>query len=629
LIWFALWPLVADSASFRNDRLLLKPLPGLSLSALAGLHAALGTSALRTFSGIDNLQVIQLPPNADVAAFVAVYRQSGLVEYVEPDFMVRTLLGPNDPGYLQGLLWNFKNTGQWGGTPGADVEAPDGWNLQTSAGNIIVAVIDTGARLTHQDLTPNLWQNPQANLDGYTNDLYGIDAIHNAGIGNNTDTIDPVAGHGTHVSGIIGAVGNNGFGVAGVAWQVQIMECRFLHTQTNQPYAYGYISDAITCIDFAVNHGAKIINASWGDYLTAPYNGILPDLSTSTHSQALHDAIASARDAGVIFVAAAGNNGTDNDVHPLYPASYYDLDNIIGVAATDNYDHLASWSNFGATNVALAAPGWNIYSCWNGSDSDFQAISGTSMAAAHVSGACAVVWSLYPNLTYQEVIARVLSGTDPLPALAGRCVTGGRLNLFRALSGYTGPIAGFAAGPLSGVAPLTVAFTNTSRGTIISWLWDFGDGTPASSQPNPAHTYNLAGVFTATLTITDSTGATSSRNQSVTVTPDAAGRLSVTPAGGFAATGPRGGPFSPGSQTYTLSNNGSASLNWTATVNKNWITFSTTSGTLAPGAGTDVTVLINANANKLKPGTYAANVSFNNSSTGAGNTTFKVTLQVR
>src|SRR5206468_784782 len=146
------------------------------------------------------------------------------------------------------------------------------------------------------------------------------------------------------------------------------------------------------------------------------------------NSQALYDAINSARSANLIFVAACRNSAGDNDSNPLYPASY-NLDNIIAVAATTRTDALADWSNYGATAVHLGAPGLDILSCWNGTDSDYQGDSGTSMAAAYVSGACALVWAHFPTETYRQIINRVLAGTDPLPALAGKCVTGGRLNL--------------------------------------------------------------------------------------------------------------------------------------------------------------------------------------------------------
>src|SRR5881397_708645 len=188
-----------------------------------------------------------------------------------------------------------------------------------------------------------------------------------------------------------------------------VMAYRFLDTFLAD-VSPSYISDAIECIEYAQNKSAKIINASWGGY--------------NFNSTALYDAIARARVAGIIFVAAAGNSADNNDTHPLYPASY-NLDNIISVAATTRSDALAPWSNYGATTVHLGAPGLDIFSCWNTTDNAYQFYSGTSMAAAYVSGACALVWAHFPSESYRQIINRILAGADPLPALAGKCATGG------------------------------------------------------------------------------------------------------------------------------------------------------------------------------------------------------------
>ncbi|HEY6168924.1 MAG TPA: S8 family peptidase [Verrucomicrobiae bacterium] len=426
----------AIPSNFRADRILVKPAAGLPTSRLDGLHAELGTRVVRTFAAIGNLQVVRLPADARVSEVITAYRQSGLVAYAEPDYAVHALATPNDFRYWDGSLWALNNTGQLGGTPDADIDAPEGWDIQNTASNIIVAVIDTGVRLTHEDLASNMWVNPgesgpdplgldksmngrDDDGDGYIDDVHGINAILETGVPLDDD------GHGTHVAGIIGAVGNNGVGVVGVAWRVPIMACKFLNAFVHD-LAPGYISDAIECMDYARAKGAKIINASWGGY--------------NFNSTALYDAIDSARAAGIIFVAACGNDANDNDSSPLYPASYH-LDNIIAVAATTRNDELASWSNYGATNVHLGAPGLDIFSCWNTTDNAYQFYSGTSMAAAHVSGVCALVWAHFPGDTYRQVINRVLAGTDPLPSLAGKCVTGGRLNLQKALSSATAATA--------------------------------------------------------------------------------------------------------------------------------------------------------------------------------------------
>jgi subtilisin family serine protease len=418
MLWIVLMMTVlsepADCApaatTFRADRILVKPKEGVSLSIFTNLNARLGGRVLKRFARIGNLHVISLPKNISVSNAIAFFQQSGLVKYAEPDYFVNALVQPNDFNYWNGDLWNLNNIGQYGGTPGADINATNGWDYQTSASNIIVAVIDTGVRYTHEDLAANMWINPQENLDGYTNDLCGINLVNN-GRGNGDPWDD--YGHGTHVAGIIGAVGNNGVGIAGICWQVQLMALKFIDSNGS-----GSISDAVTCMDYARAHGAKVINASWGSY--------------GFTSAALQDAINSLRDAGVIFVAAAGNDANDNDANSLYPASY-NFDNVIAVAATDRNDNLAWFSNFGLNKVKIAAPGVPVFSCWNGSDSDYQNYQGTSMAAPHVAGACALVWSKYPDLSMLQVIRRVLGGADPLPGLTNMCATGGRLNLGGAL----------------------------------------------------------------------------------------------------------------------------------------------------------------------------------------------------
>jgi subtilisin family serine protease len=490
----------------RADRILVKPKPGADLTSL---HTLLGVRVLRRFADIGNLRVLQLPEGKSAAEIIARCQQSGLVEYAEPDFIVQALLEPNDFRFWDGSLWSLRNTGIYGGVPGADIDGPLGWDTQNSASNVIVAVMDTGVRFTHEDLAANMWinsgesgRNAQGfdistngvddDADGFIDDLHGINAILGTGV-----PLDDY-GHGTHVAGIIGGVGDNSVGIVGVCWHVQIMACKFLDNT-----GHGSVSDAITCIDYARRKGAKIINSSWGDYA---YN-----------SSALQDAIRSARDAGVIFVAACGNDGSNNDQSPLYPASFR-LDNIIAVAATTRTDSLATFSNYGPTNVHLAAPGDPIFSCWGPSNSAYQYFNGTSMAAPHVAGVCALVWAHYPTDNYQQVIHRVLSGAEPLPGLAGKCVTGGRLNLAGALAASPGVFANFTAMPSSGPVPLTVRFTNASSGNVSRWRWDFGDCTASSTNKNPTHVYTNAGSFTVTLTITDTNNMTNSKSRNLRVT---------------------------------------------------------------------------------------------------------------
>lgn len=413
---------VPSGAAFNPGRLLVKPRPGVALGLLAPHQIALGCSVARVFPALGNLQVFQLPAGGDVWAAVQQFQASGLVEYAEPDFVVRALAEPNDPRFQDGTLWNLRNSGQSGGVSGADVRAAEAWNTRTTAETVIVAVVDTGVRYTHEDLAENLWKNPgeipgngvDDDRNGYIDDVHGINAIKKDG-----DPMDD-HGHGSHVAGIIGAVGNNQLGVVGVAWKVKLMACKFINPQGD-----GDISDAIACIEYARRNGAQIINGSWG--------------GPAFNSQALRDAIASARVNGIIFVAAAGNSQNDNDAgNAVYPGSF-DLDNIISVLATSRRDELAFFSNWGATTVDLGAPGLDVFSCWNSSDNAYQYFLGSSMAAAHVSGACALAKTQFSGESYGQIINRILAGAEPVPALAGRCVTGGRLNLKNVLAGNNSP----------------------------------------------------------------------------------------------------------------------------------------------------------------------------------------------
>jgi len=357
------------------------------------------------------LQVLSVPKGTPIESLIAEYARSGLVEFAEPDFIGHTAATtPNDPGYTNGTLWGLNNYGQNGGTTNADIDAPEAWDVLTSASNIVVAVLDTGVRYTHEDLAANMWVNPNDGSHGW-----------NALAGNNDPSDDSFTGHGTLVAGVLGAVGNNGKGVVGVAWQVQIMACKCFNSMRN-----GSVSDVITCIDYAQTNGARIINASWGFGTNYFGTNIVVLL-------ALSNAIYSARSDGIILVAAAGNSTTDIDLTPTYPQCY-GLDNVVTVAYTTRNDVLAAPSNYGVTNVHLAAPGEEIYSTWAPMDNSYSMGSGSSFAAPYVTGALALMLAKYPTNSYQEIISRLLSATDPLPSLAGKCVTGGRLNLRKALS---------------------------------------------------------------------------------------------------------------------------------------------------------------------------------------------------
>jgi subtilisin family serine protease len=383
-----------------EDRLLIKPRIGVNRAELARFQSVNRCEIVRHFPGLGDLQVLRVSRGQAIRDLVRRYQASGLVEYAEPDYGIHLdSVLPSDPKFLDGTLWGLNNAGQNGGLANADIDAPEAWSALTSASNVIVAVIDSGVRLTHEDLAGNLWTNP---LDG----SHGLNAI------TGTTDINDDNGHGTRVAGVIGARGNNGLGVVGVAWQVRIMACKF----TDQSGS-ATVADAITCLDYARTNGAHIINASWG----------LDEFSLS-----LSNAMAALRAAGILVVAAAGNSAQDIDLFPHYPASY-DLDNIVAVMATTRQDEQYGLSNFGATNVDLAAPGDQIYSTDFQSDSSYAMDEGTSLAAAYVSGAAALLLAAHPGESPAQISSRLSAAVDPLPVLLGGCVSGGRLNLRKAL----------------------------------------------------------------------------------------------------------------------------------------------------------------------------------------------------
>lgn len=383
---------------------------------------------MRAFPKLGGLQILEVPAAETAESLLAKYRASGLVDFAEPDYVGQIFsTTPNDPKFVDGTLWALYTN-----------SAPQAWDVLTSASNIVVAVLDTGMRYTHEDLKSNLWTNP---LDG----SHGWNAINN-----NNDPSDFTT-HGTMVSGVLGATGNNGKGVCGVAWRVQLMPCACFNN-----FGLGNVSDVITCLEFARTNGAKIINASWG----------------FTNSIALSNEMVNLRNSGVIVVAACGNSATNIDVQPTFPASYA-LDNIVAVASTSKADSLSSFSNYGATSVALAAPGEQIYSTFPATDSFYlnDATGGTSYSAPYVAGACALLMAQYPSDNYRDIIARLLGATDPLPSLAGKCRTGGRLNLAKILRmirlAPTVTITNFSLRVAGGVNRLCVVETSTN---LSAWF---------------------------------------------------------------------------------------------------------------------------------------------------------------
>ncbi|CAN5301770.1 hypothetical protein BH09ACT13_BH09ACT13_05900 [soil metagenome] len=332
------------------------------------------------------------------------------VRYVEPNHVVSLLAVPDDPSF--GQLWGLNNTGQTSGTADADIDAPEAWDTGTGSSGTVVAVSDTGVDFSHPDLAARQWTNPLDPVNGADDDGNGLvdDATGWDFVSDDSNPVDD-NDHGTHVSGTIGAAGDNGVGVAGVNWDVKIMALKFLDATGN-----GNTADAIAATLYAADHGASVSSNSWGG---GPF------------AQALLDAIDYGASRGMLFVAAAGNDGANNDSTATYPANYAS-EAIVSVAATDHNDLIAFFSNYGAKTVDLGAPGVNILSTTPGNT--YQSFSGTSMATPHVSGVAALGKSLFPGASPYALKALLLGSVDPNASLAGKTRTNGRLNAARAAS---------------------------------------------------------------------------------------------------------------------------------------------------------------------------------------------------
>lgn len=369
---------------------------------------------LSSYRLVPDLSLVEVG-DGDVEAALAFYGSRAEVRYAERDFVVRSMALPNDPALL--LQWGVRNVGQTvngdPGTAGADVGAAEAWDVWTGSSQFRVAVIDSGINVDHADLRANLWLNiadtPDNGLDddgnGWVDDFYGYNTL--AESGNVADDF----GHGSRMAGLIGAVADNGMGMAGLNWRCKLVALKFSDFNGE-----GLISDAIEALEYAVINGITVSNNSWGCY--------------ACYSQALYDAIEASQAMGHIFVAAAGNGflglGLDIAEYPLYPAAY-DLPNIISVAASDNDDQKAKFSNYGSVGVDVAAPGVNVYSTTY--DGGYTYASGTSYSAAYVTGAISMLRSRRPDLDWLEVRERVLLSVRPVDAFRDVTVTGGVLDM--------------------------------------------------------------------------------------------------------------------------------------------------------------------------------------------------------
>jgi len=371
----------------------------------------------------------------------------------EPDYLVFPTLVPDDTSFSN--LWGLNNTGQTGGVVDADIDAPEAWSVTTGSREVLVGVIDTGVSRTHPDLAANMWSNPgeiagngvDDDGNGFVDDVNGWDFFSN-----DKDPTDE-DNHGTHCAGTIGAVGNNRAGVSGVCWQVSMVGIRFLGSSG------GTTSDAIESVNYATGLGVHLTSNSWGG------GGM---------SALLKEAIDDAGAQEILFVAAAGNDGADNDSTPNYPSNYAS-ENIIAVASSTASDTRSSFSNFGLSTVDLAAPGSAIYSTIPGPS--YATLSGTSMATPHVTGAVALARSIAPLTGAVELKQRVMQTVDRLSAFASNTVSGGRLNAGRLIESVAGPyplltvsgVTEMPGGNGDGIEnpgeSLAIHFSMTNRGT--------------------------------------------------------------------------------------------------------------------------------------------------------------------
>jgi len=433
---------------YREGEFLVKFKPNTASNKISTVTSALGAQVLLSPASVKKGQPIV--PNlyllkADkikVTQALSLLSASPEVEYAEPNYKLYPLNFPNDPSFYD--QWNLYNSGLNAGTPGADIRGPWGWHYQTGSRSVVVAVVDTGVDYYHPDLAGNMWIN-QAEIpgngldddnDGYVDDVHGIDVVNYfidpsemAGAGDPMDNI----GHGTLVAGVIGACGNNNIGIAGVNWKVSIMATKFF----DNTGAGGTINDVILCLQYIRDKkraGVNIIaaNNSWGG---------------GGYSRALYDAIRALQDEGVLFVAAAGNDGEDNDIYHAYPGSY-DLMNVISVAATDRHDELVMgypyfWaSNYGKHTVDVGAPGESILStcspslplCWSTGSWPYYTESGTSLAAPHITGLAALLKAQDQTRDWKQIRNLILSTGNHLPSLENTTVTGMRINAERAMT---------------------------------------------------------------------------------------------------------------------------------------------------------------------------------------------------
>jgi subtilisin family serine protease len=406
------------STAMVADQVMVQLRPGADMDAFKSLVSSYGGQLIQKIYGTEayliKLPGIDLNTLSNAVEFFSA--RTGIVATVDCNDIAFPTASPNDTYFTQ--QWNLLNTGQSSGTPGADINASKAWNITVGSTTVVVAVLDSGVMYTHEDLAANMWTNrgeiPGNGVDddgnGFIDDVRGWDF----GSGDN-DPMDEY-GHGTAVAGVLGAKGSNTVGIAGVCWNVQIMPVKMSYSPTS---GASHAADMVSAIYYAASNGAHVINFSYGNY---SYNSLM------------QAAIARAQDAGALFVTTAGNDGNDCDTTPYYPCAYTNA-NIISVAAMDRNDQLwtgTSPSGYGATTVDLGAPGVAVPCTMIGG---YGSGSGTSFAAPQVAGVAALLKAVNPSWGWRELKEAILNNVDPKPTLSGKCVSGGRLNAYKALIG--------------------------------------------------------------------------------------------------------------------------------------------------------------------------------------------------
>ncbi len=414
-------PNQVDETRNNAPEVLVRFRPGVSEDVIAGIATRFNDRVEDEIESVSGLAAIDDLDNLEAESIAAEYRALPEVEYAEPSYEIRLKhddggfkhVHPNDARFSE--QWALDNHAQNGGKEGADIGALRAWETTTGDDDIVVAVLDSGVDYTHSDLQNNIWVRPD-NIEQYEDrdlgsfeDVHGYNAVDNTG-----DPMDE-NGHGTHCAGVIGAEGGNEIGISGVNWKVKIMPLKFMNAS-----GFGTTKDAIEAINYVIARkrdgvNVRVISASWGSKM---------------RSQALEDVIRKAQEAGILFVAASGNNSSNTDQLPQYPAGY-NLPNVISVAALNRQDELASFSNYGVKTVHVAAPGANILSTWLGNE--YEEHSGTSMATPMVSGVAALVLSKRPDLSVEELRSVLLKSIDKLPQLNGKVSTGGRISAAKAV----------------------------------------------------------------------------------------------------------------------------------------------------------------------------------------------------